>query len=143
MNVMKDILRDLKFNHIGLAFKQDKDALVILESMGYNIGDRIYDPLQNVYVRLCTAPEHPSVECVQPGDEGKSPIDSIVSKYNELVYHICYETPDLAKTLEYIEEAGLRCVALSKPKPAVLFGGRCVSFYKIFGWGIIELLEGN
>jgi len=140
-NAMKDILRDLKFNHIGVAVRQDKDALAMLESLGYSIGDRIYDPLQNVYLRLCTALEHPSVEVVLPGDEGKSPVDSIISKYNELIYHTCYETPDLVKTLECIEKAGLRCMALSERKPAVLFDGRHVSFYKIFGWGIIELLE--
>src|ERR1700682_6242867 len=138
---MRDSLRDLKFNHIGLAVRHDKDALIMMESLGYSIGDPISDPLQHVYVRLCTAPERPSVEFVQPGDEGKSPVDSIISKYNELMYHTCYETPDLTKTLEYIEQAGLRCMAQSDRKPAVLFGGRHVSFYKIVGWGMIELLE--
>ena len=139
--MIKHILRDLRFSHFGLAVRQDKDALVMLESLGYTIGDRIYDPLQSVYVRLCTNAEHPGVEILQPGDEGKSPVDSIISKYNELIYHTCYETPDLVKTLEDFETVGLRCMALSERKPAVLFGGRHVSFYKIFGWGIIELLE--
>jgi len=31
--------------------------------------------------------------------------------------------------------------AITETTRAVLFGGRHVSFYKIFGWGIIELLE--
>lgn len=138
---MKDILRDLKFNHIGLAVRQDKDALIMLGSLGYRIGERIYDPQQNVYVGLCTARAHPSVEVVLPGERGKSPVDPIISKYGELIYHTCYETPDLAETLECFEKVGLRCMALSERKPAILFGGRHVSFYKIFGWGIIELLE--
>ena len=142
-NGMKNILGDLKFNHMGLAVKQEKDALAMLESLNYSIGERIYDPLQNVHLRLCTAPEHPSVEVVLPGNEGKSPLDSILSKYNELIYHTCYETPDLGKTLDCIEKTGLRCMPLSERKPAVLFGGRHVSFYRIFGWGIIELLKRN
>jgi hypothetical protein len=140
---MKDALKTLTFNHFGLAVKQDKEALMMLEALGYTSGERIHDPLQNVYVRLCTAPDRPTIEIVQPGDEGKSPLDSIISKYNELIYHTCYETPNLAKTLEAIEAAGLRCMTLSERKPAVLFGGRHVSFYKIFGWGILELLERN
>lgn len=140
---MKDALKTLTFHHFGLAVKQDKEALIMLEALGYMPGERIHDPLQNVYVRLCTASDRPTIEIVQPGDEGKSPLDAIISKYNELIYHTCYETPALAKTLASIEAAGLRCMTLSERKPAVLFGGRHVSFYKIFGWGILELLERN
>ena len=58
-------------------------------------------------------------------------------------YHTCYETPDLTRTLQGIEQVGLRLMTLSERTPAVLFGGRHVSFYKVFGWGIIELLERN
>jgi len=39
---------------MGLAVKQEKDALAMLESLNYSIGERIYDPLQNVHLRLCT-----------------------------------------------------------------------------------------
>ena len=134
-------LKNLNFHHMGLAVKNDREALLMLEALGYKIGERIHDLQQNVDVRLCTSPVQPSVEIVQPGDEGKSPVDSILSKYNELIYHTCYETPDLAATLADIEKSGLRCMTLSERKPAALFGGRHVSFYKIFGWGIIELLE--
>lgn len=140
---MQDILKDLTFNHLGLAIKHDKDALIMVESLGYSVGDRIYDPLQNVYLRLCTAPRLPSVEFVQPGDAGKSPVDSVIAKFDESIYHTCYETPDLSKTLKQIEQAGLRCLTQSERKPAVLFGGRHVSFYRILGWGLIELLEAD
>lgn len=140
---MKGALKNLTFNHLGLAVRQDKAAIEMLEALGYDIGERIHDPLQNVYVRLCASATQPAVEIVQPGTEEKSPVDAIISKYNELIYHVCYETPDLDKTLETIGQAGLRCMTLSERKPAVLFGGRHVSFYKIFGWGIIELLERN
>lgn len=133
-------LNKLKFNHIGLALRQAEDAITLLGCLGYTIGGRIYDPLQDVHVRLCTSVEHPSIEFVQPGSE-QTPIKSIVTKHGELMYHLCYETPDLAETLEEIERAGLRCIPQTERKPAVLFGGRHVSFYKIVGWGVIELLE--
>ena len=142
-NPTKNILSDLKFNHLGLAVRDDREGLIMVEALGYELGNRFYDPLQNVFVRLCIAPGRPTVEIVQPGDKGKSPIDSIISKYNEVIYHTCYETPDLTKTLQGIEHVGLRLMTLSERTPAVLFGGRHVSFYKVFGWGIIELLERN
>lgn len=136
-------LSGLTFHHIGLAVRNDKEALVMLGALGYTPQDRVYDPNQNVYARLCTAPGQPTVEIVEPGDNDKSPIDQLINKYNELIYHTCYETPDLAATLREIEELGLRYITIAERKPAILFGGRHVSFYKVFGWGILELLERN
>jgi methylmalonyl-CoA/ethylmalonyl-CoA epimerase len=138
---MTGALTDLRFHHLGLAVRQDKETLLMLEALGYKPGERILDKLQNCYVRLCTCPDKPAVEIVQPGDEGKSPVDAMISKYNELVYHSCYETPDLSETLKSIETAGLRCMTLVERRPAILFGGRHVSFYRIPGFGIVELLE--
>lgn len=134
-------MKPLSFHHHGLAVKKDEKALTMLGLLGYTIGENIYDPLQNVHVRLCTSPAHPAVEIVTPGPDGKSPIDTLISKYDELIYHVCYETDDLEETLTTLEDAGLRCLCISERKPAILFGGRHVSFYKIPGWGIIELLE--
>ena len=136
-------LSALTFHHLGLAVKDDAAALAMLVALGYTAQDKIFDPAQNVFVRLCLSPTQPTVEIVQPGPEGKSPIDNWIAKYNELIYHTCYETPDLAATLADIEKAGLRVMTLAERKAAVLFGGRHVSFYKVMGFGIIELLERN
>lgn len=137
------MLSGLTFHHHGLAVKNDADALAMLRALGYAIPERLFEPAQNVYVRLCTAKDQPAVEIVQPGDEGKTPLDNILNKHGELIYHTCYETPDLAATLAEIEKAGLRCMQLVERRPAKLFGGRHVSFYRIIGWGTLELLERN
>lgn len=134
------LLGHLKFHHFGVALRRDGDALLFAESLGYVIGERIYDPLQNVYLRLCTAAGRPAIEFVQAGN-GAGPLDSILAKYDGLIYHTCYETPHLANTLGAMEEAGLRWINQSEPRPAVLFGGRRVSFYRVVGWGVVELLE--
>ena len=135
-------LATLTFNHLGLAVRREEDAIVLLRAMGYEIGDSVFDPLQNVHARLCRSAAHPAVEILQPG-EGKSPVDSFLNKYNEIIYHVCYETDDLSRTLADLESRGLRCQCLAERKPAVLFGGRHVSFYRVAGFGIIELLERN
>ena len=130
----------LTFHHMGLALKKEEDALKFLNGLGYDEGARVYDPEQKVNLRLCTAEGKPSVELVTKGDE-ESPLDNILKKFNELIYHTCYETTDLEKTLAAIEAVGLRVLPVSAPKPAILFGGRHVSFYTIMGFGLIEILE--
>lgn len=136
------LLSSLTFNHLGLAVKDDKAALTMLGAMGYAAGERIHDPIQNVHVRLCFAERFPTVEIVQPGDgPGKSPVDGVISKYNQMIYHTCYETRDLDETLAEYRRLGLQVLTLSQRQPAVLFGGRHVSFHMIQGVGIVELLE--
>lgn len=127
---------------MGLALPKDTDALLMLKTLGYYIGDKVYDPLQNAHLRLCTSKTRPTVEIVMPGN-GAGPIDQIITKYQEMIYHTCYETDDLAATIEAFDAAGLRCLPLTERKPAVLFGGRHVSFYRVVGWGIVELLENS
>lgn len=130
----------LTFHHIGLALKREDDALKFLDGLGYTQGVQVYDPQQKVYLRLCTADGKPSVELVTAGEED-GPLTPILKRYNELVYHTCYETQDLEKSLAAIESTGLRVVPVSPPTPAILFGGRKVSFYTIMGFGLIEILE--
>lgn len=135
-------LAGLKFHHLGLALQNDDEALTMLKALGYECGEKIHDPNQNVYVRMCNAPEKPAVEIVLPG-EGDSPLVPLVRRHNEMIYHTCYETDDLEATLAAVEKEGLRCLCIAGRRPAPLFGGRHVSFYKIFGFGIIELLENS
>jgi len=102
----------------------------------------VFDPEQNVHLLMCTHDAMPPVEIVSPGD-GNSPIDSLVARHdNGIVYHPCYLARDLAHSLAQLEAAGLSAICVSPPKPAVLFGGRMVSFYTILGMGLIEIIEG-
>lgn len=134
-------LAGLSFHHMGLAVKQDADAVKMLRALGYAIGDEVYEPSFNIHARLCTAANQPTIEVVRPAETGKGPLDGIVGKYNELIYHTCYETRDLDGTLAQIEKLGLRCQPLGGRQKSLLLGGAYVSFYKIYGWGMIELME--
>ncbi len=130
----------LTFHHIGLALRQDGDAITFLKGLNYEIGEQVFDPEQNVHLRLCTSSNAPAVEIITPG-EGDGPLTPILKKYDQLFYHSCYETQDLEKSLESLEEASLRVLPVSPPTPAILFGGRKVSFHTITGFGLIEILE--
>lgn len=130
----------LTFHHMGLALKKEDAALKFLNGLGYNEGPQVYDPEQKVNLRLCTADDKPAVELITKGIE-EGPLENILKKYNELIYHTCYETEDLKKSLGAMENAGLRVLPVSPPTPAILFGGRKVSFYTVMGFGLIEILE--
>jgi methylmalonyl-CoA/ethylmalonyl-CoA epimerase len=131
----------LTFHHLGLAVPRPDEAVTFLSGLGYDIGNRIFDPEQNVNLVLCRHPQMPAVEIICPG-HGPGPIDKFVARHaGGIVYHACYETTDLAASLAAIEAVKLRPLCVSPPRPAVLFDGRAVSFYMVVGMGLIEILE--
>jgi len=130
----------MTFHHMGLAVRQEDQAINFLEGMDYRIGDKIYDPEQNVHLRLCTALDKPAFELIMQGI-GDGPLDTILKHTSEIIYHTCYETDCLDKTLSALEATDLRVFPIVPPKPALLFGNRKVSFYQVMGFGFIELLE--
>jgi methylmalonyl-CoA/ethylmalonyl-CoA epimerase len=132
----------LSFHHLGLAVRRPRDATQFLGGLGYRIGAAVFDPAQNVNLIMCSHPAAmPDVEIIYPA-AGKSPVEALVAARPEgIVYHVCYATAHLSATLAALAEAGLRAVCKSPPTPAILFGGRCVSFYDIVGIGLCEIVE--
>jgi methylmalonyl-CoA/ethylmalonyl-CoA epimerase len=131
----------LTFHHLGLAVRKPEPATQFLEGLGYAVGATLYDPAQNVNLIMCTHATQPAVEIIYPA-EGKGPVDTYVKRQaSGIVYHSCYVTDDLAQTLARFKDAGIRALCVSAPKPAVLFGGRMVSFYDVLGMGLIEIIE--
>ena len=132
----------LAFHHLGLASKDVEAAIVFLSGLGYQAGPKVFDPLQNVNLCMLTHDAMPDVEIIYPA-EGTGPLDDLLSTHKDgLVYHMCYTSMDLDKSLEAIEaDSNLRLFEVSPPKPAVLFGGKPVSFYVIGGLGLIEIID--
>jgi catechol 2,3-dioxygenase-like lactoylglutathione lyase family enzyme len=131
----------LTFHHLGLAVRQPAEAEVFLTLLGYQLGEAVFDPGQNVHLKICVHATEPAVEIIWPG-ETKGPIHKLTGRHSAgIVYHVCYETDNLAAALAQFAGAGLRAVCISPPTPAPLFGGRKVSFYNVVGIGLIEILE--
>ena len=130
----------LRFHHFGLGSRRPELTLRFLRGLGHEVAVQVYDPLQNVNLWLCTHFSMPTVELVGPA-EGQGPLDAILATSNESIYHLCYETENLAVSLEAMKVAGFRVICISAPKPAILFDNRGVSFYMVKDFGIIELLE--
>lgn len=131
----------LTFSHLGLAVKRPESALAFVSALGYTAGESIFDPSQNVFAVLCTHETEPAIEIIWPG-ESKSPIDNLVELHRSgIIYHMCYETTDLAAALAKLNQTGNRVTCISAAKPAPLFGNREVSFYSVMGIGLIEVLS--
>ncbi len=126
---------------MGLALRKEGETLKFLNGLGYTPSEKIYDPEQKVNLRICEQKNFPAIELVTAQDGEDGPLTGILKKHTELIYHTCFETQDLDKTLEAMESDGLRILPVSPAKPAILFGGRKVSFYTIMGYGLIEILE--
>jgi len=130
----------LSFHHLGLAVTHVDRAVNFLAGLGYYIGESVRDDLQNVNLIFCTHKSMPAVEIIWP-TETDGPVSGILKFSNELIYHSCYESPDLESTLAAIRKEHNSIACLSPPAPAPLFSGRKVSFYHVRGFGLIEILE--
>jgi methylmalonyl-CoA/ethylmalonyl-CoA epimerase len=129
----------VEFHHVGIAVRDFAAARQFYELAGYDTGTVVTDPLQRVELLFCTKAASPSVELVRPIDE-ESPVVNYLKKQSECIYHVCFEVSDLQAALKKVY-GSRRYLCASPRKPAVLFGGRHVSFYYSKGVGLVEFLE--
>lgn len=133
----------LRLHHFGLGAKDEASACKVLRTLGYSLTHRVRDELQGVDLAWCTRPGEPSVEVVVPID-GAGSLAAILAKQETSFYHLCFECDGtLEYTLSSLREQGVRIVTVREPLPAILFGGRRVSFHIAQGFGLIELLDGS
>ncbi|MDP9097054.1 MAG: VOC family protein [Pseudomonadota bacterium] len=130
----------MRFHHLGLAVPAPEPAFSFLETLGYGVGGQVFDPLQNVNLAMRHHATMPDVEVIWPG-AGPSPIDQMIKRGN-MIYHMCFETDDVAGSIAAMEAGGHRVWSLGPAKPARLFGGVEVSFHRIDGFGLIEFIHG-
>ncbi len=135
-------LGNLAFHHFGMAARDAGQALKTLAALGYECGSQVHDPLQGVNLNWCVMAGQPAVEVVSPADGQDGPLAAILANQGTSFYHLCFETPeDAASCVKRLSSGGLRVVTVRQPLPAVLFGGRLVSFHMVQGFGLVELLE--
>jgi hypothetical protein len=134
----------LSFHHLGLALPDPAPAALFLRGQGYGLAAAVRDPLQQADLSMWSHATAPAVEVISPVAPGVGPVATVLgTRADGLVYHLCYTTRDLERTLDLVEQSGLRPFEVTPPKPAILFGGERVSFYMILGMGLIEIIEGS
>lgn len=130
----------MTFHHIGIACYDIDLSSQFYLSQGYTKTDTIYDPIQNVNICFCDnlMGGGTRVELISPKDE-TSPVCKILQKNGVTPYHICYETENLEESIQELKKQ--KFLIVSKPSPAVVFGGKRVCFLFSKAVGLVELVE--
>jgi catechol 2,3-dioxygenase-like lactoylglutathione lyase family enzyme len=131
----------IAFHHIGVAVRDFAPSRDFYALQGYDFLAPVTDPVQEVELLFGTKSGAPSIELVKPL-HGRSPVINYLKEQTECIYHVCFEVSDREAALQYVY-GKRRYLCASPRKPAVLFGGRHVSFYYSRGIGLVEFLESS
>jgi len=130
-------LTGFHFHHIGVACRDMEKEAEALKLLGYEMeGERFTDPLQKIHGCFLIG-VGPRVELLAPVDD-TSPVVSWLNK-DVKMYHQAYEVESMERALARL--TAQRAVVVSRPKPAIAFGGRKVAFLMLPNRLLIELIE--
>ncbi|MGD2085191.1 MAG: amino acid adenylation domain-containing protein [Candidatus Aminicenantes bacterium] len=126
--------------HIAVAVSDIHRSISHYRSLGFNCGEVVHDPLQQVNVVVCEKPGFDPIELVA-GLETGSPISRILDKNGDTPYHLCYRVPNIRAFLQSLEDNNMSYEIASDPKPAQLFDLKDIAFVSVPEVGLIELVE--
>lgn len=130
----------MTFHHIGIACYDIEESSLFYLSQGYRKTETVYDPIQNVNICFCEKLEGGGacVELISPKDD-TSPVCKNLQKNGVSPYHICYEAENLEESITELKKQ--KFLMVSKPSPAVAFGGKRVCFLFSKSVGLVEIVE--
>ncbi|MCI0390097.1 MAG: VOC family protein [Acidobacteria bacterium] len=134
-------MTSLAFDHLGVVVADlDKALESYREIFGYELLRGPYDdPIQQV--RVCFVGSdgagHPDLELVAPLNE-KSPVKTLLDK-GVAAYHVCYQVLNIEQALSDLRAKG--CSIVSRPVPAVAFGGSRIAWLYTPSRQLLELVE--
>ncbi len=128
------------FDHVGVAVADIQAAMKYYGKLGYICGTPVLDPLQDVYLTMCSKEGHLPVELVAPASK-KSPVNSYLEETDNVPYHICHRVKDFIAFTRHLKNEDVRFEVISPPKPAILFDYKKVMFILIKSIGLVELIE--
>ena len=135
------MVTSMRFSHLGVAVSNMEEALsVYQEVFGYKVLSGPFDdPIQRVSVCFIGTgvPGDMTIEIVAPLGED-SPVSKILAKGVD-VYHVCYEIDDIDQALANVRAKG--CIIVSKPVPAIAFGGRRIAWFYTPTRQLVEVVE--
>ncbi len=130
----------MQFDHIGViasSLEAGRAALkAVLEISSWT--EELADPVNHVYVQFGADASGVCYELIVPFGE-ESPVAKALSSGKNILSHVAYLVPDLAKAGDRLRAAG--AVATSDPKPALAYGGKQIQFFMTPMRMMIELIE--
>ena len=93
------MIKNLRFNHIGVATRNIEKEFKIFQSLGYAKCDEIFeDPIQKIKGLFIKAENQPCMELLE-GLTDDNPLKNHLLKGNKF-YHIAYETKNIEEDLK-------------------------------------------
>jgi len=129
----------LAFHHVGVACTDIEAESARLAPLGYRFEREPFaDPRQGVRGVFLVG-QAPRLELLEPlpGRE-----DGVLAPWlaaSIKLYHLAYETPDLASAIAHLRKSRAKVVV--EPVPAVAFDGRDIAFLLLPNRLLIELIE--
>lgn len=131
---------EMRVHHYGLAVGDIEKAARSLSALGYEVGEKVFDPVQGVNPAFARNESSASIELVcDVADDG--PTGRIVRESGPGLYHVCYEVDDIEVTIDRLRDAGF--LLRHKTKPAIAFNGRKIAWLYNRQIGLVELLESS
>ena len=135
------MIKAFRVHHLGVAVGDFEKAVAFYSQvLGFQVLSGPFDdPIQKVRLGFLGAVADGAlvIEIICPLDHS-SPVNGYLAK--EIgAYHVCYEVADLESALGELRNKG--CLVISKPVPAVAFGGRLIAWCFTPTKQLIELLE--
>ena len=132
------MIENLRFHHIGIACNNLEKELENFSFLGYKKeGAFFIDKNQGIKGIFITANDQPRMELlINFGEKGT--LNSLLQKGIKM-YHICYETDDIFKSIQALESIGAKLII--SPVEAVAFNNKMITFLMLPNMLLIELAE--
>ncbi|MCR5108601.1 MAG: VOC family protein [Lachnospiraceae bacterium] len=128
----------MRIHHIGYLVRKMEKALRAFKDLGYELtGEIIHDEYRQADICFLEKDGY-MIELVSPVSK-TSVVSDLMKKIGNSPYHICYETEDMDREIEKLNEQ--HYVMCAQKHEAVAIGGRNVCFMIHPYLGMIELLE--
>lgn len=126
-----------KLDHIGIAVADLNKAIETYISMGFEFEDRKIMDKMGIEIAFFKCGES-KIELLQ-GLRDDSSISKHIEKKGEGIQHLCFETEDFQKSIEYYKEKGFQIIG----EPVMGAEGRMIYFLhpKCTNKVLIEIIE--
>lgn len=131
-------MNTLKIHHIGYLVKKINAAVKEFEHLGFTqTQDITYDDYRKINICFLEKDGY-TIELVSPTND-TSVVASLLKKYKNSPYHICYESEHFEEDFAKLQAEGYTAIDLPTPAPAI--GSLPVVFLMNPNLGMIELLK--
>ncbi len=128
----------MHIHHIGYLVKNIDKARMTFEKLDYDVvTSSVYDAYRDADIMFLSKDGY-KIELVSP--HKTSNIYPLLKKYNNIPYHICYQTEDIAYEVKKFKEDGFLQFTELQPAPAIS-SDSVVIFLNNASIGMIELLQ--